>query len=137
MTCPRSLHGEVVYGTRTAAASANGSINPTTPPSPLMAYKQTEQIAEMSDLVDRISTVERLLQGSPFTGSDPIRRSLTPPRHALMASVPCPRSVTTPSSLARETSKTAKAPDLPPPILLPLRRSLRLQMKQNSTLYRT
>src|SRR6218665_626767 len=34
-TCPRSLHGEVVYGTLTAAASANGSINPTTPPSPL------------------------------------------------------------------------------------------------------
>jgi len=31
-----SLHGEVVYGTRTAAASANASINPTTPPSPLI-----------------------------------------------------------------------------------------------------
>src|SRR6218665_1982756 len=31
-----------------------------------IAYKQIEQIAEMSDLVDRISTVERSLQGSPF-----------------------------------------------------------------------
>src|SRR6218665_2593384 len=50
-----------------------------------IAYKQTEQIAEMSDMVDRISTVERSLQGSPFTGSDPTRRSLTPPGHALMA----------------------------------------------------
>ena len=30
---PRSQHGEVVYGTRTAAASADSSINPTTPPS--------------------------------------------------------------------------------------------------------
>src|SRR6218665_181750 len=50
-----------------------------------IAYKQIEPIAEMSDLVDRISTVERSLQGSPFTGSDPTRRSLTPPRHALMA----------------------------------------------------
>src|SRR6218665_858813 len=50
-----------------------------------IAYKQIEQIAEMSDLVDRIYTVERSLQGSPFTGSDPTRRSLTPPRHALMA----------------------------------------------------
>src|SRR6218665_479764 len=29
-----------------------------------IAYKQIEQIAEMSDLVDRISTVERSLQGS-------------------------------------------------------------------------
>jgi len=33
-----------------------------------IAYKQIEQIAEMSDLVDRISTVERSLQGSPYTG---------------------------------------------------------------------
>src|SRR6218665_3842624 len=51
-----------------------------------IAYTQIEQIAEMSDLVDRISTVERSLQGSPYTGSDPTRRSLTPPGHALMAS---------------------------------------------------
>src|SRR6218665_3487594 len=48
-----------------------------------IAYKQIEQIAEISDLVNRISTVERSLQGSPFTGSDPTRRSLTPPGHAL------------------------------------------------------
>src|SRR6218665_3372266 len=40
-----------------------------------IAYKQIQQIAEMSDLVDRISTVERSLQGSPLTGSDPTRRS--------------------------------------------------------------
>src|SRR6218665_1787679 len=64
-----------------------------------IAYTQIEQIAEMSDLVDRISTVERSLQGSPFTGSDPTRRSLTPPRHTLMASAPYPLSRTTPSSL--------------------------------------
>src|SRR6218665_1295196 len=38
-----------------------------------IAYKQIEQIAEMSYLVDRISTVERSLQGSPFTGSTTIR----------------------------------------------------------------
>src|SRR6218665_2736212 len=42
-----------------------------------ISYKHIEQIAEMSDLVDRISTVERSLQGSPFTGLDPTRRSLT------------------------------------------------------------
>src|SRR6218665_4171818 len=53
-----------------------------------MAYKQIEQIAEISDLVDRINTVERSLQGSPYTGSDPTRRSPTPPRNALMASAP-------------------------------------------------
>src|SRR6218665_4004841 len=47
-----------------------------------IAYKQIEQIAEMSDLVDRISTVERSLQGSPYTGSDPTRRSPTFPGHA-------------------------------------------------------
>src|SRR6218665_1630157 len=83
-----------------------------------IAYKQIEQIAEMSDLVDRISTVERWLQGSPFTGSDPTWRSLTPPgqKHALMASAPDPLSLTTPSSLAMERSKTAKSSDLLPPI---------------------
>ena len=91
----------------------------------------------MSDLVDRISTVERSLQGSPFTGSDPTRRSLTPPRHALMASAPYTLSLTTPSSLAMERSKTAKSSDILPLIPPPLRRSLRLQMKQNPTLYRT
>src|SRR6218665_4161326 len=32
---------------------------------------------KMSDLVDRRSTVGSSLQGSPFTGSDPTRRSLT------------------------------------------------------------
>src|SRR6218665_1692536 len=67
-----------------------------------IAYKQIEQIAEMSDLVDRISTVERSLQGSPYTGSDPTRRSLTPPRHALMASAPYTLALTTPSSLTLE-----------------------------------
>src|SRR6218665_1996621 len=84
-----------------------------------ITYKQIEQIAEMSDLVDRISTVERSLQGSSFTGSDPTRRILTPPR------------------LALERSKPAKSSDLLPPLPLPFRRSLRLQMKQNPTLYRT
>src|SRR6218665_791346 len=58
-----------------------------------------------SDLMDRISTVGRSLQGSPFTGSDPTRNSLTPPGHALMASAPYPLSLTNPSSLALERSK--------------------------------
>src|SRR6218665_2026824 len=62
-----------------------------------IAYKQIEQIVEVSDLVDRISTVERSLQDSHYTGSDPTRRSPTPPRHALMASATYP--LTTPSSL--------------------------------------
>src|SRR6218665_1678020 len=79
-----------------------------------IAYTQIEQIAEMSDLVDRMSTVERSLQGSPVTGSDPTRRSLTP-RHTWMASAPYPLSLTTPSSLAMERSKTAKSSNLPPP----------------------
>src|SRR6218665_975175 len=96
-----------------------------------MAYKQLEQIAEMSDLVDWISTVERSLQGSSFTGSDPTRRSPTPPLHALMASAPYPLVLTTPSSLAMERSKTAKSSILLPPTAASLRRSLRLQMKQN------
>jgi len=91
----------------------------------------------MSDLVDRISIVESPLQGSPFTASDSTRRSLTPPRHALMASVPYTPSLTTPSSFAIERSKTAKSSDLLTPIAPPLRRSLRLQMKQNPTLCRT
>src|SRR6218665_903481 len=33
-----------------------------------IAYQQIEQIAEISDLVDRMSAVERSLQGSPATG---------------------------------------------------------------------
>src|SRR6218665_911317 len=66
-------------------------------------YKSLE--TKMSGLVDRISTVGRSLQGSPFTGSDPTRRSLTPPRHALIASAPYTLSLTTPSSLALERSK--------------------------------
>jgi len=102
-----------------------------------IAYQQIEQIAEMSDLVDRISTVERSLQGSPLTGSDPTRRSPTPPGHALMASAPYPPALTTPSSLALERSKTAKSPDPLPPIAAPLRRSLRLEMNRNPSLYRT
>src|SRR6218665_667930 len=101
-----------------------------------IAYKQIEQIAEMSDLVDRISTVERSLQGSPFTESDPTRRSLTPPGHALMACAPYPLAGTTPSSLTLERSKTVKSSNLPPPTAVPLRRSLHLQMKQNSSLHR-
>src|SRR6218665_3805688 len=60
-----------------------------------IAYKQIEQIAEISDLVDRIYTVERSLQGSPFTGSDLTRRSLTPPRYALMATAPYALALTT------------------------------------------
>src|SRR6218665_1104591 len=83
-----------------------------------IAYQQIEQIAEMSDLVDGISTVERSLQASPLTGSDPTRRSPTPPGHALMASEPYPPALTSPawtspgqmtkgsSSLALERSKT-------------------------------
>src|SRR6218665_2841608 len=54
-----------------------------------------------------------------------------------MASAPYPPSLTTPSSLTLERSKTAKSFDLLPLTAVPLRRSLRLQMKQNSTLYRT
>src|SRR6218665_639545 len=89
----------------------------------------------MSDLVDRISTVERSLQGSPCTGSDPTRRSPTSPGHALMASAPYPLALTTPSSLALERSKSAKSANLPPPTAVPLRRSLRLEMKRNPSLY--
>src|SRR6218665_1037904 len=91
----------------------------------------------MSDVVGRISTVERSLQGSPFTGSDPTRISLTTPGHALMASAPYPLSSTTPSSLTLERSKTAKSSDLLPPTAVPLRRSVRLKMKQNPASDRT
>src|SRR6218665_1827302 len=100
-----------------------------------IAYKQIEQIAELSDLVDRISTVERSLQSNPLTGSDPTRRSPTPSGHALLASAPYPLALTTPSSLALERSKTAKSSNLPLPTLAPLRRSLRLEMKRNPSLY--
>ena len=99
-----------------------------------IAYQQIEQIAEMSDLVDWIYTVQRSLQGSPYPGSDPTRRSPIPPGHALMASAPYPPALITPSSLALERSRTAKSSDLLPPIAAPLRRSLRLEMKRNPSL---
>src|SRR6218665_564325 len=60
---------------------------------------------QISDSVDRGSTVERSLQGRPSTGSDPARRSLTPPGHAWMASAPYPLWLATPSSRALERSK--------------------------------
>src|SRR6218665_573808 len=75
-----------------------------------IAYKQIEQIAEMSDLVDQISTVERSLQGSPFTGSNPTRRSLTPPGHALMASVPYTLALPTPRHLSWRGPKRPNRP---------------------------
>src|SRR6218665_85954 len=81
--------------------------------------------------------MERSLQGSPLTGSDPTRRGPTPLGHALMASAPYPPALTTPSSLALERSKTAKSSDPLPPIAAPLRRSLRLEIKRNPSLYRT
>src|SRR6218665_1233188 len=59
---------------------------------------------KLSDMVDRMSTVTRSLQGSPCTGSDPTPRGLTPPGHALMASAPYTLSLATPSSLALERS---------------------------------
>src|SRR6218665_1973309 len=61
---------------------------------------------EMSNLLDRISIVERALQGSPYTGSDPTRRNRTPLRHALLASAPYALALTPPSSLVMERSKT-------------------------------
>src|SRR6218665_712410 len=57
--------------------------------------------------------------------------------HALMASAPYPLALTTPSSLAMERSKAAKSSKLPLPTAVSLRRSLRLEMKRNPSLYRT
>src|SRR6218665_3989552 len=80
----------------------------------IVEYTRTLE-AKMSDLVNRTSTVGRSLQGSPCTGSDPTRRSLSPPGHALMASAPYPLALTIPSSLALGRSKTAKSSGLLPP----------------------
>src|SRR6218665_1138921 len=89
----RSLESKLVENTRSLAENTRSIENKITD----MAYKQVEQIKEMSDLVDRILTVERSLQGCPVTGSDPTRRSLTSPGHAWMASAPYPLASTTPS----------------------------------------
>jgi len=76
-------------------------------------YKQVEQIAEMSDLVDRISTEERSIQASPVLGSNPTRRNSISPGSALIASV----------SMPSETFSQSTQPVL--------RRSLRLQLKNS------
>src|SRR6218665_2251962 len=90
-----------------------------------IAYQQIEQIAEMSDLVDWIYTVQRSLQGSPYPGSDPTRRSPTPSGHASMTSAPYTLALTTPSSLALERSKMAKASNLLPPTAFTQKPTLR------------
>src|SRR6218665_187854 len=82
----RPLESKLVENTRSLAENTRSIENKIAD----MAYKQVEQIAEMSDLVDRMSTVERSLQGSPVTGSDPTRRSLTFRGHAWMASALSP-----------------------------------------------
>src|SRR6218665_2859594 len=70
---PKSLENRIVENARTLEAKLSSTDDKFSH----IAYKQIEQIAEMSDLVDRISTVERSLQGSPYTRSDPTRRSPT------------------------------------------------------------
>src|SRR6218665_342489 len=132
-----NIQEEAIKSQAEASKSLQAKLSSTDDKLSQMAYKQIEQIAEILDLVDRISTVERSLQGSPYTGSDPTRRTPTPPGHALMVSAPYPPALTTPSSLALEGSKTAKSSNLRPPTAVPSRRSLRLKMKQNPTLYRT
>src|SRR6218665_3095432 len=104
----KPLENRIVEATKSqaeAAKSLESKLSCTDDKLSYIAYKQIEQIAEMLDLVDRMSTVGRSLQGSPFTGSDPTRRSLTPPGHAWMASAPYPPVLATPSSLALERSK--------------------------------
>src|SRR6218665_2232531 len=129
----KSLENRIVENARKLEAKLPGTDDKLSH----IAYKQIEQIAEMSDLVDRMSTVERSLQCSPVTGSDPTRRSPTPLGHAFISSAPYPPALTTPSSLALERSKTAKSSNLPLPTAVHLRRSLRLEMKRNPSLYRT
>src|SRR6218665_660971 len=129
----KSLGNRIVENARTLEAKLSSNNDKLSQ----IAYKQIEQIAELSDLVDRISTVERSLQSSPCTGSDPTRRSPTPPGHTLMARAPYPLALTPLSSFALKRSKKAKSSDLLPPIAVPLRRSLRLEMKRNPSLYRT
>ena len=43
-----------------------------------MAYKQVEEIAEIFDLVDRISSMERSIQSSPVLGSNPTQKFYFP-----------------------------------------------------------
>src|SRR6218665_3408934 len=111
----KSLENRIVEANKSVEAKLSGTDDKLSH----IAYKQIEQIAEMSDLVDRMSTVERSLQCSPVTGSDQTRRNLTPPGPALRARAPYTLALTTPSSLALERSKTAKSSDLLPPIAVP------------------
>src|SRR6218665_430681 len=67
---PNSRLEEMMYQLIKSQASTDDKLSQ-------IAYKQIEQIAEMSDLVDRISTVERSLQGSPLTRSHPTPTNLT------------------------------------------------------------
>src|SRR6218665_1883687 len=103
----KSLENRIVENVRDLGAKVSELVQSRTSTDDKLsqiAYTQIEQIAEMSDLVDRLSTVERSLQGSPSTGSDPTQGSVAPPGHALMASAPYPLWLATPSSRALERS---------------------------------
>src|SRR6218665_964859 len=91
----------------------------------------------MSDLVDRISTVERSLQGSPYPWIGPNSEKFNTSGARLDGQRALHSSFDHPSSPAMERSKTAKSSNLPPPTAVPLCRSLRLKMKQNPASYRT
>src|SRR6218665_3527061 len=87
----RPLESKLVENTRSLAENTRSLENNIAD----MAYKQVEQIAEISDLVDRISTVERPIQSSPVLGSNPPRRNSITPRHAMMARAPMQSSTST------------------------------------------
>src|SRR6218665_3435077 len=123
----KSLENRIVEATKSqpeANKSLEAKLSGTDDKLSHIAYKQIEQIAEMSDLVDRMSTVERSLQCSPVTGSDPTLRSPAPRGRALVASAISPPALTASWSFPLERSKPAEASHLLPPIAAPLRRSL-------------
>src|SRR6218665_1887583 len=105
----------------------------------IIAYKQIKQIAEMSDLAVRISTIERSLQppGQPFhwiglnSEKSNSSEACLDGQRVLHSSfdhplVTCPGEVQNGQIVQSTTADSCL-----------LRRSLRLKIKQNPALYRT
>src|SRR6218665_1033456 len=65
-----NIQEEAIKSQAEASKSLQAKLSSTDDKLSQMAFKQIEQIAEILDLVDRISTIERSLQGSPYTGSE-------------------------------------------------------------------
>src|SRR6218665_3331964 len=117
----KSLENRIVEANKSLEAKLSGTDEKLSQ----ISYTQILQIAEMSDLVDRMSTVYRkIVPVQPCHWIGPNSEEFNSSGACLEGQRALHSSFNHPSSLAMERSKTAKSSDLLPPTAVPLRRSL-------------